>query len=170
MELVEFGELEFADWAGLTRHDPAPFGPAAVGLEYRPKDRHVGVRDEEGRLVAVVGATVAQVTVDGQDPFDVVGIGGLIVHRDFRGLGLSQRVTNRIREVTTEWGPSLAMIFCESHVLDLHLRRGYRPITEPVWVDQPAGPVVMPMHAAWRPFRPAEWPSGGPVRLHGLPF
>lgn len=169
MELVEFAELPFADWVGLTRHESAPFGPAAAGLEYRPKDQHVGVRDDEGRLVAVVGATVAEVTVDDREPFEVVGIGGLIVHRDFRALGLAKRVMDRLREITAERGPALAMIFCEPHVLELHVRRGYTPLTEPVWVDQPTGPIVMPMHAAWRPFRPATWPPGE-VRLHGLPF
>jgi GNAT superfamily N-acetyltransferase len=169
MELVEFAELPFADWAGLTRYDSAPFGPASARLEYRPKDQHVGVRDDDGRLVAVVGATVAQVTVDGAEPFEVVGIGGLIVHKDFRGLGLAKRVMDRLREITAESGPALAMIFSEPHVLPLHIRRGYTPLSEPVWVDQPAGPIVMPMQAAWRPFRPTIWPAGA-VRLHGLPF
>jgi predicted GNAT family N-acyltransferase len=109
------------------------------------------------------------VTVEGHDPFDVVGVGGLLVRKDVRARGLGTELMNRLREITDEWRPDRAMLFCESRLLPMYGHRGYIQLTDQVWVDQPAGPIVMPVHAMWRPIRPTDWPPGT-IHVHGLPF
>ncbi len=169
MELFEFETLSLPDWAGLMRSDPGAFGGGTEGLQVRQKDRYVGVRDDDGRLIAVIGAAIAQVTVEGHGSFEVVGIGGLMVRKDARALGLGSQLMERIREITTGWGPDRAMLFCEPHLTAMYTRRGYTQLPDEVWVDQPTGPITMPIHAMWRPIRPADWPPGV-IHLHGPPF
>ncbi len=169
MEFVEFETLALADWVRLVRHDAAPFGQTTAGIEVRKMDRYVGARGDDGRLLAVIGAAIARVTVEGHDPFGIVGIGGLLVKKEARARGLGGELMSRLRNITTEMGPDRAMLFCEPHLLPMYTRRGYTQLTDAVWVDQPAGPVVMPARAMWRPIRPADWPPGV-VHVHGLPF
>lgn len=168
-ELVEFGALSLAEWARLVGSETMPFGAATAGLEFRAKDRHVGIRDGAGRLLAAAGATVATVEVAGHEPFEVVGLGALIVRRDMRGRGLSAPIMDRVTQLVESLGPDRAMLLCEPHLLSLYRTRGYAEIPDPVSVDQVAGRVMLPMSAMWRPIRPTHWPAG-PVRIHGLPF
>jgi GNAT superfamily N-acetyltransferase len=168
-ELVEYGHVSLRDWSGLIKGEPNPFGEVSDGLEWRSKDINVGVRDAEGKLLAVGGATVATVEVEGRGRFDVVGKGGLIVRPEARGLGLSRLIIERVRELTHDLGPDFAMCFCEPRLLPMYARFGYTEVVDPVWVDQRAGPIVMPLPAMWQAIRPAEWPRGT-VHLDGPPF
>jgi hypothetical protein len=77
---------------------------------------------------------------------------------------------DRVAELGTRLGPDRAMLFCEPHLVALYLRRGYLEIDAEVWVEQPAGELLMPLTSMWRPLRPpAAWPAGT-VRVRGLPF
>lgn len=169
MEFVEFDTLALADWVRLVRHDPAPFGPTTAGIEVRKMDRYVGARGDDGRLLAVIGAAIARVTVEGHDPFEVVGIGGLLVKKEARARGLAGELMSRLREITAEMGPDRAMLFCESHLVPMYVHRGYTQLTDEAWVDQPTGAIIMPVHAMWRPIRPTDWPPGT-IHIDGLPF
>ena len=169
VEFVELGPLSVREWVDLTGHERAPFGLAAAGLVFRPKDRHLAVRDADDRLVAAVGLAVATVEVEGHEPFEVVGVGALIVHESARGGGLGAALIERVKRLVEDTGPDRAMLFCRAELMPLYGRVGYRPVEAPVRVDQPDGPVEMPIPAMWRPLRPVEWPAGA-VRLRGLPF
>lgn len=169
VEFVELGALSLRDWVGLTARDREPFGPANAGLTFRPKEHHIGVRHADGRLVAVVGATVATVAVEGYGSFEVVGVGSLIVREEIRGRGLSKPLMDRVRALIDDLGPDRAMLFCGPDLVSLYTRRGYRLISAPVHADQPGGRIAVPMAAMWRPLRPVEWPAGV-VELRGLPF
>ena len=169
LELVELGGLSRRAWIELTERDPDAFGATTAGLIYRDKDLHIGWRSRDDRLVAVVGMTVATVEIADREPFDVVGLGSLIVRRDMRGRGLSEGLSQAARERSKRIGPDRAMIFCEPELVELHTRRGYMPIEAPVRVDQPDGRIEMPIPAMWRPIRPSTWPHGA-VDVHGLPF
>src|SRR4029077_19784178 len=92
VELVELGPLTDEDWAVVLDGEVAAFGPVGEALEWLPKDRHLALRDDAGRLVAFVGASVVDVAVDGAGEFSVVGIGSLVVHRDQRGKGLMSQL------------------------------------------------------------------------------
>jgi hypothetical protein len=53
MELVELGPLTADDWDVVLDGEVDAFGPVGAGLEWRPKERHVALRDDDGRLVAL---------------------------------------------------------------------------------------------------------------------
>jgi hypothetical protein len=170
LEIIEIGPLSLAEWIGLTGREPDAFGDRCAGVVWRPKDRHVGVRDDDGKLAAVGGVTVGAVSVSGGEPFPVVGFGGLIVRRDFRGSGLMTPLMDRMVAIGDELGPDLAMIFCEESLVPVYVGRGYTAIDGEVHVDQPDGRITMPIPALWRPIRPGPpWPAG-PVEVDGLPF
>ena len=170
MQLVEFGALSVREWIDLTGREREAFGAQSAGVVWHAKERHVGLREPGGRLAAVAGATTADVEVDGAGAFPVVGLGGLIIRKDLRGQGLMPALMDALARLAESMGPDRAMIFCESHLIELYQRRGYSLIPDPVWVDQPDGRIEMPVAALWRPLRPAPpWPSGR-VDLRTLPF
>jgi predicted GNAT family N-acyltransferase len=170
VDVVEIGPLSIADWIGLIGREPEPFGARSAGLTWRPKERHVGIREPDGRLAAVGGAALVTVEVGDAEPFDVVGFGGLIIRRDARGRRLMPVLMDALVRVADGMGPDRAMIFCEEHLVELYGRRGYVAIEDAVWVDQPGGRVPMPLPALWRALRPGPtWPAGR-VDVRGLPF
>jgi predicted GNAT family N-acyltransferase len=170
MELVELGALTDEDWAGLVDDEPEPFGPVGAGLEWRRKDRHVGLRAPDGRLVAVAGAEVATVDVEAAGRFEVVGVGSVIVTRSVRGRGLMSSLIAPLLRVAEGLGPDRAMLFCRPELVALYRGMGCVEIDAPVWADQPGGRIEMPLPAMWRPLRDgAQWPPGR-VDVHGLPF
>ena len=170
VELVELGALTAQDWADLVADEPEPFGPVGAGLKWRPKDRHVALRLDDGRLVAVAGAVVAEVAVADVSAFDVVGIGGVIVTRPQRGQGLLERLMDPLLRLASELGPDHAMLFCRPDLVALYRRFDFAEIAAPVWAEQPAGRIEVPLAAMWRPLRAgAAWPPGR-VDVPGLPF
>jgi len=170
VELVELGALTEQDWAGLEDGEHEPFGPVGAQLAWRPKDRHVGLRAPDGRLVAVAGAVVAAIDVEGDQGFEVVGVGSVIVTRSLRGRGLLARLFEPLLALAEGLGPERAMLFCRPELVALYRRRGFIEIDAPVWVDQPGGRIEMPLAAMWRALRDgAEWPPGR-VDVRGLPF
>jgi predicted GNAT family N-acyltransferase len=170
MELVELGALTEQDWADLTAGENEPFGPVGAGLAWRAKDRHVALRARDGRLVAVAGAVIATVEIEGAESFEVVGLGSLIVTRSARGRGLMSRVVEPVLRLAEGMGPDRAMIFCRPELVALYRRLAFAEITAPVWADQPDGRVQMPEPAMWRALREgAGWPPGR-VDVRGLPF
>jgi GNAT superfamily N-acetyltransferase len=170
VELVELGALTEQDWADLQDGEHEPFGPVGARLAWCPKDRHVGLREPDGPLVAVAGAVVAAIEIEGADGFDVVGIGSVIVARSLRGRGLMSRLVEPLLALAQGLGPERAMLFCRPELVALYRRRGFSEIDAPVWVDQPGGRVEMPLVAMWCALRDgAEWPPGR-VDVRGLPF
>ncbi|HEY2161694.1 MAG TPA: GNAT family N-acetyltransferase [Solirubrobacteraceae bacterium] len=170
MEPVEFGPLTEELREQLEADEEDPWDAARVPpMNWRPKEQHVGLRDQRGRLVASAGLITAEVEVAGQR-FQVVGLGGVIVNRDHRGEGLSLRVVEAALAKAASLGPELALLFCHEDRTDLYRRFGFDEVRSQVLVDGPRGQVEMPMHTMWRALRPtATWPQG-PVVLHGRPF
>jgi predicted GNAT family N-acyltransferase len=167
---VEFGRLSMRDWAQLVEGECEPFGPICAGFEFRPKDHHVGIRDAAGRLVAAAGWSLVDVEIAGAGDFQVVGIGALIVRRDLRGSGLAEPIMDRVRDQIRGGRGAYRMLLCEPHLEPMYARRGYRPVEDPVWVDQSAGPVRWPLSAMWAPLiSSVGWPAGA-VHIQGLPF
>ncbi len=168
MEPIGFEQLTSADWDELIDGESDPW-KAPEELEWSSKERHVGIRTAEGRLIAAAGAVVAPVEVGGQ-AFDVVGIGGVFVTRSFRGQGLGDRVVGAVAELARDLGPDRAMLFCREALVPFYARHGFTEIDAPVRAEQPGGPVRMPMEAMWLGLRDgAGWPAGA-VRVDDLPF
>ncbi|HUZ28965.1 MAG TPA: hypothetical protein VMU90_06975, partial [Solirubrobacteraceae bacterium] len=78
MELVDLGPLSAAQQAELVGEEVDPWGTLGKELEWGPKDAHIALLSDEGRVVAVAGWLIAEVEIAGQR-LPVVGIGGVIV-------------------------------------------------------------------------------------------
>jgi hypothetical protein len=170
MDVVEIPRLSEADWGQLVDGEEQPWGPLGEGLSWREKDRTIGVRGEDGRLIAVAGALLADVAVAGADAFQVVGLGGLFVTRRARGAGLVATLVGPLLDIAATMGPAHAMLFCRPELVEPYTRLSFNEIAAPVWVDQPRGRIEMPLRSMWRALRDgARWPPGR-VDVSGLPF
>ena len=169
MQIIEFGRLTAVMRAQLEGDEANPFGDPGSALRYRRKERHVGLRDDSGRIVASTGMLVIDVEVEGQS-FAVVGIGGVIVSAQHRGRGLAREVMAGALAKARSLGPEFAILFCFEDRAGLYRKLGFAPITAEVVVRQPDGYAPMSQLAMWHPLRPgAIWPDGA-VLVQSLPF
>jgi GNAT superfamily N-acetyltransferase len=170
VEVVESGPLTDAQRAELEGGEEHPFGTEGIELCWRPKERHVMLRDEVDRLLASTGLLVVEVSVDDGEPFEVVGVGGVFVTRSHRRQGLARVVVEAALERAARMGPPAAMLFCRDAVVGLYRKLGFELVERPVRVLQPTGSAVMPVNTMWRPLVDgATWPPGA-VHVHGEPF
>jgi predicted GNAT family N-acyltransferase len=170
MRLVELDRISEPYWEDLVAGEPEPFGGIGEKLVWRDKTRNIGVREDDGQLVAAAGAVLAEVKVGQESPFQVVGLGGLIVTRSARGRGLARLLSARLLEIAGEFEVQRAMIFCQPKLMPLYGEFGFVPIDAPVWADQPGGQIEMPLPAMWAALdSDISWPSGT-VTLLGEPF
>jgi predicted N-acetyltransferase YhbS len=170
MRIVLSGPLTDDERAALEGGEPHPFGTDGEELEWRPKDRHVMVRDEDGTPRASTGLLVVEVSAGDGEPFEVVGLGGVIVAPAHRGEGLARTVVEAALETAAAMGPAFAMLFCREAVRGLYAKLGFLPVPRPVEVQQPGGTAIMSQHTMWRSLHEgATWPAG-PVRMRSLPF
>jgi predicted GNAT family N-acyltransferase len=169
MEVVEFDGLTDEHRADLEGDEVDPFDISGVTLAFRSKDRHVGLRADDGRLAASAGLVIAEVEVAGAR-FEVVGLGGVIVNAERRGRGLARRVVGEALVRAAGMGPAFVVLFCHADRRGLYERLGFAELGWPVTVEQADGVTVMPLRAMTTALRPeSSWPAG-PVALHGLPF
>jgi predicted N-acetyltransferase YhbS len=169
MEIVEFGLLTEAHRRELEGDEQDPFDARGIALQYRAKDRHAGVRDGAGRLVASAGMVVVEVEV-GRRRFPVVGIGGVIVNARHRGRGLGREVVQAALTKATDLGPAFAMLFCHTDRAGLYRKLGFAAVRAEVVVQQPGGYASMPQQTMWHSLREkVDWPAGRVV-VHSLPF
>lgn len=145
-----------------------PFGVAHTGLTWLPKEDHFGIR-HEGRLVAHAGLLPLRMSTGGATT-PVMGVGGVAVAPGLRGHGLARLVVGAALDHARTRGPRHALLFCRPPLTALYERLGWRALDRPVEVEQPAGPVVMPLRTMWTPLHDDEpWPDG-PVRLLSYPM
>jgi GNAT superfamily N-acetyltransferase len=169
MEIVEYGPLTVGRRAELEGDEEDPFDAAGKPLQFRPKDRHVGLRGDDGRVVAQAGMVIAEAEVEAVR-FDVVGLGGVIVNQAYRGRGYAREVVEAAVSRARGFGPSFMLLFCFEDRAGLYRKLGFTEITDEVRVEQPGGYARMDQRAMWRALRPgAAWPPGA-VTLHSLPF
>jgi GNAT superfamily N-acetyltransferase len=170
MRVVDLDSVSESYWEELAAGEPEPFGGVGGTLTWREKTRNIGIREDDGRLVAAAGAVLAEVEVGQEPPFQVVGLGGLIVTRTARGRGLARVLSVRLLEIAREFEVKRAMLFCMPELMSRYEELGFAPIDAPVWVDQPGGRVEMPMRAMWASLgEGVGWPPGR-VELVGEPF
>ena len=169
MEVVEFGRLTDEYRQALEGDEPDPFDTAGLTLRFRSKDRHVGLRDESGRLVASTGIVLVEVDV-GVERFPVVGLGGVIVSAPYRGRGLARRVLQAALVRARQLGPRFAILFCHEDRAGLYRRLGFVELVDRVLVEQPGGYAPMPQRTMWLGLQDeATWPRGE-VTVRSLPF
>lgn len=172
MELIECGRLSEKQFAALVGDEDDPWRAAEFGLEWRPKDHYVALRDDDGRLLAAAGLVVVDVQVGARPAIPVVGLGGVIVTASHRGRGLGRRVISGALAHAEAMGPAIAMLFCRSEMAGLYRRHGFAEVPGPVFVDQPGGAVEIPGggRMMWRPLKAGARLPDGPVTVTGLPF
>jgi GNAT superfamily N-acetyltransferase len=170
MEAIELADISSEAWRAIQGEELHPWGGEAEALSWVAKQRYVGVPGEDGELLAMAGALLADVSVGGGEPFGVVGIGGVIVRPDMRGRGLARLVIEAILGVARGLGPAHAMLFCRQPLVALYERFGFHTIEAPVSAAQPGGRIAMPLRAMSSPLRSgAAWPDGA-VEVLGEPF
>lgn len=170
MRVVELDRVSEPYWEELIAGELEPFGGIGETLTWRDKTRNIGIRESGGRLVAAAGAVLAEVKVGQEAPFQVVGLGGLIVTRSARGRGLARVLSARLLEIAREFEVPRAMLFCMPELMARYEELGFVPIEAPVWADQPGGRIEMPMSAMWASLgAEVGWPAGR-VELVGEPF
>lgn len=169
VKVIEFGPLTDEYRCALEGDEVDPFDAAGIGLRFRPKDRHIGLQDESGRLVASAGMVLAEVEVHGER-FPVVGLGGVIVTAPYRGRGLARAAVEAALARARRLGPAFAILFCHDDRAGLYRRLGFVDVLDAVVVEQPDGHAQMPQHTMWFALDDnATWPAGA-VTLCGLPF
>ncbi|MEV6779177.1 GNAT family N-acetyltransferase [Streptomyces syringium] len=146
-----------------------PFGVAAAGLTWLPKEEHFGIRHGD-RLVAHAGLLRLPVAI-GDTRTEVVGVGGVAVAPDMQGQGLARLVVTAALDHARTMGPQHALLFCRPPLVPLYQRLGWHPLDRDVLVEQPGTRLVtMPLRTMVTPLRDqAHWPSG-PVSLFSLPM
>lgn len=173
VELIEFDSLTAEQYAELVGDEEDPWGGREHNmewLEWGPKERHVALVSEDGRLLATAGLIVADVRFGDREPIPVAGVGGVLVTASHRGRGLGERVITEILERASGLGPEVAMLFCLPDRVPLYRRHGFAEIPPPVLVEQSGGIIEIPTVTMWRPLRAgAELPEGS-VRVEGFPF
>jgi predicted GNAT family N-acyltransferase len=172
VELIKFGRLSDEQYAELVGEEDDPFNAAEFGLEWLPKDHHVAVRDDDGRLLAAAGLVVVEVQCGAQVPISVVGVGGVIVTASQRGRGFGRKVISEALRRAEAMGPDIAMLFCRSENAGLYRRFGFAEVRGPVFVDQPDGVVAISGAGVmmWRPLRAGARLPEGVVKVNDLPF
>ena len=173
MELIEFGRLTDEQYAELVGNDEDdPWGAAEFELEWLPKEHHVAVRDDDGKLLAVAGLVVVEVQFGAQPPIPVVGVGGVIVTASHRGRGFGRRVISEALIRAEAMGPEIAMLFCRAETAGLYRRHGFAEVPGRVLFDQPDRIVEVSGAGVtmWRPLKPGARLPDGIVKVSGLPF
>jgi predicted GNAT family N-acyltransferase len=169
VELVELGPLTAETRAELEGGEVDPFDVQGLALEFRKKERHVALRDPEGRLVASTGMVLADVEI-AHERAQVVGLGGVLVNHRYRGRGFGRGIVQTALTRAQTMGPDFALLFCLTDRVGFYERLGFSRVPPPVSVEQPTGVTEMPLHTMWYPLaESAIWPAG-PTRLCGLPF
>jgi predicted GNAT family N-acyltransferase len=170
VQLIEFGALSEPMRSELEGDEEDPFEMARSPLQWRPKDRHVGLRAADGRLVASAGCVLSELELEDGSALTVVGVGGVIVARAFRGQGLGDRIIAEVVRLADRLGPPMAMLFCRRDRADLYARHGFIEIAGPVFAEQPSGLVEVSLVAMARPLRLGATVPSGRVTVRGLPF
>jgi predicted N-acetyltransferase YhbS len=169
MQIVEFEHMTTRRRDELEGDEEDPFDAAGTTLRFQQKQRHVGVRNDRGRLVASAGMLVVEVDVAGER-FPVVGLGGVIVNAAHRGRGLARTVVNAALTKAATMGPAFVILFCYEDRQGLYRRLGFEEVESPVLVQQPDGYAEMPMRTMRRAVaRNASWPDGR-LTVRALPF
>ncbi|MFE5584449.1 GNAT family N-acetyltransferase [Kitasatospora sp. NPDC056531] len=169
-EIVRLPRYTRADQDEIFGPGDDPYSVGDLGLTFRPKEIHLGIRAADDRLVAHIGLVPILLSV-GDTELAAVGIGGLAVAPGRRDGSLARALLEAAFDHARTLGSAHALAFCRPRLVPYYERRGFHELAAEVTVEQPGGRlVVMPLRTIWSPLRDgAEWPAGA-VRLRSLPI
>lgn len=169
MELIDlphFGPEEADQVAG---GQVDPYGTDHLGIEWQPKTEPVVLVDQD-RLVGHAGWVPSRVVTARGEEKEILGLGGVMVHPDYRGHGLGAGLVGGAMERMSSNGGSLAVLFCRTERLAFYGRLDWVHAPGPVTVGQREGPILMPLHTCWTPLTGGVELPDGALRFDGLPF
>jgi GNAT superfamily N-acetyltransferase len=169
VELIDLPDFGTDDYAQIVDGETDPFTTEDLGIVWRDKSGHVGLTDE-GRLIGHAGWVPVQVQGARGEMVDVLGLGGVVLHRDHRGNGAGRQVVLGAMTRMTELGGSVGMLFCLPQRLRFYQGMGWFPIDRAVTADQSTGSIIMPMVTCWTPLVEGATLPTTDLRLEGLPF
>jgi predicted N-acetyltransferase YhbS len=169
VKLIDLPDFGPDDFERIVDGETDPFGTEHLGIVWRDKSGHVGLT-MESRLIGHAGWVPVQVQGPTGQIVNVLGLGGVMLHRDFRGNGAGRQVVVGAMKRMADLGGSIGMLFCRSERLPFYERIGWLHIEKTVTADQPTGLITMPLNTCWTPL--VEGALLPPTDLHveGLPF
>ena len=170
VDVLELGRLSDSQRAELQAGEDDPFDAAGNTLHWRAKDRHVVLRQPDGRLVASAGLVLGDLQVADRPKMPFAGIGGVFVSAPYRGQGLGDQVIIEALRRAATLGPEVVLLFCHRDRAGLYERHGFTEIDPLVLVQQPDGLVAVPLVAMWRATGEDVTLPSGQVTVHSLPF
>lgn len=169
VKLIDLRDFGADDYARIVDGESDPYGTGHLGIVWRDKRGHIGL-SQEGRLIGHAGWVAVRVQGTNGQVADVLGLGGVMVHRDFRGQAAGRQLVLGAMQRMVELGGSIGMLFCRPERLRFYERMGWFPIDETVTVDQPSGLITMPLITCWTPLVGGAIPPATDLRVEGLPF
>lgn len=168
VDVVELPNYGLAEREQILDGERDASGVESLGLVWRDKTGHVGVI-AEGRLIAHAGWLPVELWVD-ERPLQAVGLGAVLVNRTWRGRSVGVAVVRAAQERMRRVGRPLGLLFCRDGLVAFYRALGWRAVADDVTVEQPEGPVTMPLRTCWLPLQGDAHLPGGRVVLEGLPF
>jgi GNAT superfamily N-acetyltransferase len=143
-------------------------GTNSYGLEWRPTEHHVLVM-KNGRSVSHVGFLKHAVRV-GERVISVAGIGGVLTHPMYRGLGFARMaIEEALRQAVHQLNVQFGLLFCREAMLPWYERQGWMLAQDTVWIEQWRGIIPSPLPAMIQCLAVERWPAGE-VWLGSLPW
>ncbi|QUH04381.1 GNAT family N-acetyltransferase [Saccharopolyspora erythraea] len=168
VEVVDMRAYGAQERAEIIDGETDPSGIDDLNLVWRDKVGHVVLRDSD-KLVAHAGWLPIEIRSRGQH-VPAVGLGGVLVHRSLRGHHLGQMVVEAAMGRMRRTGRPIGLLFCRAALVPYYERLGWRALSSDITVDQPDGPVLMPLTTCWVPLVDGAQLTEGPLILDGLPF
>ena len=169
VEVIDLPDFGPDDYAAVVDGETDPFTTAHLPIEWERKTGHVGVC-RHGTVIGCAGWVATQAQVAGRT-IDGVGLGGVIVHRQYRGTGVGGPLVAGAMARMAELERPLGLLFCLPQRVRFYESLGWQVVDHAVTVDQPSGPpVLMPLVTCWTALGPAASGPDGDLRILGLPF
>ncbi|MGH9081058.1 MAG: GNAT family N-acetyltransferase [Acidimicrobiales bacterium] len=169
MEVIEVTDFGPDEYGQIVDGEADPYGTDHLRMDWREKSGHVALV-QDGRMIAHAGWVPADLRVASGEQLRIVGLGGVMVHREHRGNGLGHRLVAETMARMGRLGRPVGMLFCRPQRVAFYERLGWHPTGEPVTADQPGGPVVMPLMTCWTPFAEGAVLPHSALHVEGLPF
>jgi GNAT superfamily N-acetyltransferase len=175
IDLHRVADLLAAESAALQELSVAVYPPdvAAIwpgrAIEWAPARWCIVCRDEDGRALSYVGIILREGSVN-DSPATIGGIGGVKTHPAARRQGLASQSIRRAIEFFDEQAVDFALLVCESSLVGLYEKLGWRLFPGPLFVRQHGRkerftfnlPMVHPVRSAN--------PIAGAIDLAGPPW
>lgn len=121
-----------------------PFGEPAFPVTWRPMDEHF-IADVQGRPVSHVGLLHHTIRA-GERPVVIAGVGGVITVPEAQKRGhAGALLEHATRFAFDTWRVDAGLLFCFDRMVPFYTRFGWHALRYPTIVDQPSGPIEMPM-------------------------